>query len=71
VTFKRIRFPADANQQEIAAAVEAAGGLEPGALVMVEVSHDPGCPKLLGLGCRCQPTVTATVRPPVLPGEDA
>jgi len=45
------------------AAVEAAGGLERGALVVLEYGHDDGCPKLSGGTCRCDPDVMATIRP--------
>ena len=43
--------------------MEKAGGLEPGAVVVLDYLHADGCPKPEGGICRCYPDVVATIRP--------
>lgn len=57
-----LTFPAGATDQEMHAAIEAAGGFEPGALVEVVVAHDAICPKPRGGGCRCEPEIRIAVK---------
>ena len=51
------------TEQDFTSAVVKAGGLERGALVIFDYGHDDWCPKLLGGACRCDPDLTATIRP--------
>ena len=52
------------TDSEFMAAVMAAGGLERGSVVVLEYAHDATCPRVcLGGACRCDPDVTATIRP--------
>lgn len=43
------------------AAVEAAGGMEPGSAVELAYRHEGGCPKPSGGACRCAPDVVAAI----------
>jgi hypothetical protein len=65
MTTKRIRFRPGTSEDEINAAVVAAGGFLPGSVVTLDVLHDDGCPKLAGGACRCEPEYQATINPPV------
>lgn len=62
MTNRRLKFPSSTTDEEMTAAIAEAGGLAPGSIIEVEVAHDEGCPKLLGLGCRCQPEHRVTIR---------
>ena len=50
------------EEQFISAVVEA-GGLEPGAVVLLDYAHDNGCPRVEGGTCWCHPDVVATILP--------
>jgi hypothetical protein len=58
-----VKWLAGWTEQDFATALVKAGGLERGALVLLDYGHDDWCPKLDGGACRCDPDVVATVRP--------
>lgn len=51
------------TEQDFMSAVVKAGGLERGALLLLDYGHDDRCPKLVGGICRCDPDVVATIQP--------
>ncbi len=63
---KIVRWRDGWTRGEFVAAVVKAGGFAPGAVMDVQYRHDPGCPKLVGGPCRCDPEVTATITSPAV-----